>query len=191
MELKRIVARNVIWNWAGMVVGLAVGVVVMPFLIHRLGQETYGLWILVGSLTNYFGLLDLGVRGSVGRYVAFYRAKDDREGVNRTLSTATVILSGVAVLAFLGTLILQLVFFEPFAVSADQVVSVRWALFIVGVNLALTFPLSVFDGTLWAFQRFDVLNRIDIPVHLVRLGLTYYWVGSGGGLVALAWITLG
>src|ERR1700730_15716486 len=102
MEIRRSVARNVIWNWAGMVVGLAVGVVVMPFLIHRLGQESYGLWILIGSLTNYFRLLDLGVRGSVGRYVAFYKAKHDRDGVNRTLSTATVILAGVAILALVG-----------------------------------------------------------------------------------------
>jgi len=191
MEIRRTVARNVAWNWAGMVVGLAVGVVVMPFLIHRLGQVTYGLWILIGSLTNYFGLMDLGIRGSVGRYVAFHRAKNDADGVNRTLSTAIVILSGVALLAVIGTLALQVVFFEPFDVPADQVVSVRWALFIVGLNLALTFPLSVFDGTLWAFQRFDVLNRIDIPLHLARLGLTYWWIGSGGGLVALALITLG
>src|ERR1700693_5009746 len=112
MNLRRVVARNVVWNWAGMAVNILAGLVVMPFLVLQLGRTSYGLWILIGSLTNYFGLLDLGVRGSVGRYVAFYKTKDDRDGVNRTLSTAGVILAGVAILALVGTLALQLVFFD-------------------------------------------------------------------------------
>ena len=37
-------------------------------------------------------------------------------------------------------------------------------LWLIGLNIALSFPLSLFDGILWGFQRFDVLNAIDVPV---------------------------
>jgi O-antigen/teichoic acid export membrane protein len=189
-RMKRLVARNVIWNWAGMANQMLVGFVVAPFLVHRLGDSRYGLWVLIASMTGYFDLLDLGVRGSVGRNIAFFRAKNDHAGVNALLSTALAVLVGVAVLVLLGTLALAVGFFHLFDVPDADGPSVRLALLIVGINLALTFPLSVFDATLWAMHRFDVLNAIDIPVALLRAGLTFWWIGSGNGLVAMALITV-
>ena len=64
------------------------GFVVAPLLVRRLGTTGYGLWIVIGSLSGYFGLLDLGLRGSVGRQLAFHRARSDHEATNRTLSSA-------------------------------------------------------------------------------------------------------
>src|SRR4051794_16986706 len=98
----RAVAANVIWNWAGIIVTMGTGVVIAPFLIHRLGESIYGLWILIAALTGYFGLLDLGIRGSVGRYIAFHRAQQDFEQVNSVLNTALVLLCGVAGVASLA-----------------------------------------------------------------------------------------
>src|SRR5678816_2847734 len=99
MELRRKIARYVLWYVSGMSAGMLVGFVVAPFLIHRLGETGYGLWVLIGSLTGYFGLLDLGVRGSVGRFIAYHRAQGDQRGVNATLTTALMVLCGVACLA--------------------------------------------------------------------------------------------
>jgi O-antigen/teichoic acid export membrane protein len=190
MALKKTVARNVVWNWAGVVISMIAGFVVAPFLVRRLGETTYGIWILLASLTGYFGLLDLGVRGSVGRYVAFHRAKNDQEGVNTILSTALAILSGVALLGMLFTGVVLVIFFYLFDVPANQVATTRIALVIVGLNLALMLPLDIFNGTLWGFQRFDILNAIDIVMVAIRTALTLWLIGQGYGLVSLAFITL-
>jgi O-antigen/teichoic acid export membrane protein len=191
MDLRRVIARNVIWNWAGQFLLIGTALVLTPFLVGRLGDTTYGVWILIGSWTGYFGVLDLGVRGSVGRYVAYYRAKGDQEGVNRTVSTALAMLCVQALLALAGTVGSLGLFFLLFPdVPPDQVPEVRLALLLVGLNLALNFPLGVFEGTLWGYQRFDLLNAIDIPVILARLGLTLYFVGQGHSLVAMALINL-
>src|SRR5437899_201013 len=99
MSNSRVVARNVMWNTAGTATHLLAGFVVAPFLVHRLGQTIYGLWILIASLTGYFSVLDLGIGGSVGRQLAFFRAKNDERGVNSIFSTALAILSGVGGLA--------------------------------------------------------------------------------------------
>ena len=47
-----------------MAASLLVGFVVTPFLVQRLGQSTYGLWIVISSLTGYFAVLDLGIGSS-------------------------------------------------------------------------------------------------------------------------------
>src|SRR5438128_12659616 len=183
-------ARNAVWNWAGMATHLLTGFVVAPFLVHHLGQTGYGLWILIASLTGYFAVLDLGVGGSVGRNVAFLRAKNDRDGVNSLVSTALAILSGVAGLVLLATLGALALFFVLFDVEPAQADAARLALLLVGCNLAVSFLLGIFDGLFWAMHRFDLQNLIDIPTVLLRAWLTFLLIGQGHGLVALALITL-
>jgi O-antigen/teichoic acid export membrane protein len=190
MGKKKTIARNAIWNWAGTATNMVAGFVIAPFLVRCLGDTTYGLWILIASLTGYFSLLDLGVRGAVGRQIAFHRARGDQAGVNAALSTAICILCAGAVVAVIATLLAQVLFFHLFDVPPDRVASARLALFVVGINLGLMLLVNAFDATLWAFQRFDLLNAIEIPTTLFRIGLTYLMVGRGADdLVVLALIT--
>jgi O-antigen/teichoic acid export membrane protein len=184
------IARNVVWNWAGMAIPMLSGFVLAPFLVHRLGELRYGEWILIASMTNYFGLLDLGIRGSVGRFIAYHRARGEQQGVNETLSTALSVLGTAGLIALVVTCFLPSVFFHLIDVPAEDQVACHWALLIVGLNLALTLPFNVFDATLWAYQRFDVLNGIDIPAVVARTVATFFLISQGYGLVALAMVTL-
>ncbi len=188
--MSRRLATNVVLNWVGMGVTMLTGFIVAPYLVHRLGDTVYGLWILIASMSGYFGLLDLGVRGSVGRYVAYFRARGEEIEVSRTLSTAFALLGGVAILALIATGLVLLVFFHLFDVPPEHVAAARLAILIIGINLALTFPVSVFDGVLWGFERFDLLNAVDIPTTIVRTGLTFWFVKGPDDILALAWITL-
>src|SRR5262249_36591819 len=138
------------------------------------------------SLTSYFSFLDLGVRGSVGRNIAFHLARGEQDRVNALVSTAFFFLSGIAVVVLAVTLTLPLAFFHWYDVPSDQQGPVLLALLLVGGNFALTFPLSVFDAVLWGCQRFDIQNGIEIPATLLRGGLTLGLVAGGGGLVAVA-----
>lgn len=171
-------------------VNMLTGFIIAPFLVRHLGDTVYGLWILIASLVFYFGLLDLGVRGAVGRDIAFYQAKGDRDGVNATLNTALSLLCGAGLVAFLGTLLLISVFFYMFDVPPAHVDEVRMALVLVGLNLALWLPLSMFDSMLWAYQRFDLINMVDMISCTLRALLSYWVVVSGEGLVGLALISL-
>lgn len=174
-----------------MAVDAAIGFLMAPFLIHRLGDTTYGLWILIGSLTGYVGMLDFGLRGSVGRYVALYHSRGDRAGLLSTVNTAAVVLLllGTAALAAVGLLTLALPLLVE--VPVDQLFTARLALAIVGLHLTCFFVLRIFDGMLWGVQRFDLLNAVDIPAAILRGVLMATAVTRGHGLVGLALVTLG
>src|SRR5688572_24904937 len=55
------VKRTALVNAIAYVIGVIVSFVQAPFLIHRLGDERYGVWTLIGTVTGYYGLLDVGV----------------------------------------------------------------------------------------------------------------------------------
>ena len=184
------VARNVLWNWSGIGVQMAIGVVVAPFLIRRLGDEGYGIWILVGSLTSYFGLLELGLRASMGRHIAFHRAQHDSAGVNAILNTAIAAECVTAIVIAALTAAGAILFPRFFDVSPTHLHEARIALLLVGLNLAFTLPLAIFDSVLWAFQRFDLINLIDIPIGVARMAALFYFLPRGHGLIAVAVIAI-
>lgn len=190
MSSRKRLLKNVSWNWIGMAVEAAVGFMILPLLVSRLGVEGYGLWVIIGSLTGSLQFLDFGFRGSVGRFVAYYSTLDDNEALSKVLSTATAMLTGLGAIAFTGVAILS--FFLPhlIEVPAGQLESARLALLLVGAHLGLWLVLRIFDGALWGLQRFDLLNIIDGSLALTRLALVYFLVTEANGLVTLAWITI-
>ena len=191
MSIKKTFVRNITFNQAGLFVNMAVGFFLLPFLWRQLGQVTYGLWIVIGVMVGYFALLDAGVSSSVGRFIAHYETKGDINGVNSTLTSSLGILSIVGLVVLLASGVLSLVFERIVGdVPAEILFDVRCAVLIAGLNMALAFPLQIFDGVLWGFQRFDLLNAVDIPIAVLRAVATVVWVRAGGGLIALAVVVL-
>jgi O-antigen/teichoic acid export membrane protein len=183
---------NITTNTAGVVVNMASGLVVMPYLIQTLGTGTYGLWILIGTLTGYFGVLDLGISAALGRLIAAHRARGELEHVNVVMSTACALLLVVFAIVCLATSVALVVFPLLFAVPADHTLDVRYALILVGLTLALSFPTSIFMGFLWGHERFDLQNAVDIPVLVVRTVLSMTVVSAAAmPLTTLGAITLG
>ncbi len=189
--MNKAVLWNVILNTAGTVTNILAGFFVLPFLIRNLGAERYGLWILIASMTSYFSVLDFGISASIGQKIARCRATDDVDGINRVLSTAWFILWGVFLLVCLATFAVGIAFFHVFEVPADQVADVRLALYLVGLQLAFSFPAWVFGGLLWGYERFDLQNYVDIPCVVLRTALTFLLVDRSATLSLLGAIVLG
>jgi O-antigen/teichoic acid export membrane protein len=182
--------RNVFSNWASYLVTAIVGFTLAPIVVHSLGNTGYGLWTLVLSLTGYFGLLDLGIRSSVGRFVTRHLALEDHQRVNATVSTAFAMLSAAGLLALMATLVMVEFFFGSFKVEPQYAASGRIALLITGLNMACILPFSVFSATLIGLERFDVVSGVTIVGELLRAALVVSSLRMGYGLVTLALISL-
>jgi O-antigen/teichoic acid export membrane protein len=184
------ILRNIFSNWTSYLVTAVVGFVLAPVVVHSLGNTGYGLWTLVLSMTGYFGLLDLGIRSSVGRFVTRYMALNDQRNVNRTASTAFVILGCGGAVAFASTLVIAAFFFDTIRLDPQYASAGRTALLITGLNMSCILPLSVFSAVLIASERFDVISGVTIVAELARAALVVWFLRHGYGLVALALIAL-
>ncbi len=185
----RIILRNILSNWAGYLVTTLVGFFLAPFIVHRLGNTGYGAWTLILSLTGYFGLLDLGIRSSVGRFVARYIALNDVRNVNRTVSTAIAILGGGGLLALVASGILYFSF-NSFHIEHGFLPTARLSMLIAGLTISLALPMGVFGAVLIAVERFDVMTGVTVAGALTRAALIVITLKSGHGLVALALVVL-
>ena len=160
--------NNVGSSWFALGVNVAVGVFLTPFILHRLGDVAYGIWVLIFSITGYYGLFDLGIRSSIVRYASKFAATDSKEELAKLISTSLFTYGGVGIVSLLVTILLFVYVDNIFKVPAELHAAARWLLLMVGASVAFGFPLGVFGGFLDGLQRFDVNNWTSVGSNLLR-----------------------
>ncbi|MGA2602763.1 MAG: oligosaccharide flippase family protein [Verrucomicrobiia bacterium] len=185
MNLKQRIFRNSSLEMISKIVGIAAGIFLSPYLIHCLTKETYGLWVLIGSVVGYFGFTDFGVRIATGRLVAYYRARQDAAKVNHTINTSLALLTASGFVVTLLTFVLSPYFGRLFHIGPN-VLHVPTAVFLCGFAVAIGLPLTVFEGCLAGYERYDFINIVEIFMIIARVGLTVWMMQLGYGILALA-----
>ncbi|MGA9685460.1 MAG: oligosaccharide flippase family protein [Candidatus Sulfotelmatobacter sp.] len=190
MSLKTRALKNVASSWGGLAVNIAVGFFLSPFILHHLGDEAFGLWILIFSLTGYYGIFDFGIRSSLVRYVSKFEATGDKDQLARLVNTSLFTYSCLGLLLMLvtgfGSFYVDRIFHIPVACLKDA----RVLFLMVGFSLSLGFPLGVSGGILEGLQRFYLMNWTNIVSTLVRAVLIVYVLRRGLGLLSVALITV-
>ncbi|HQU80558.1 MAG TPA: oligosaccharide flippase family protein [Azonexus sp.] len=185
-------ARNIFSGWATLLVEILVAFVLTPYIIIKLGAATYGVWSLMISVIGYLGLIDIGIRGSVGRYINHYLALKDQRAVSEVVGTSTIILTLLALLAAALAVILATNFSTIFPKTpAELVDDIRFALPLLAVGLWLSFISSVLANLLVAKEALYLANIYNLITLLVRSVAIYYVLNAGHGIPALVLVTLG
>src|ERR1700721_3115187 len=139
MSLKIRALKNVASNWAGLGVNIAVGFFLSPFILHHLGDEAFGLWVLVFSLTGYYGIFDFGIRSSLVRYVSKFQAIDDKDQLARLVNTSLFTYSCLGLVLLVTTMVGGLYVDRLFHIPAGFLKDARILFLIVGYSVALGF----------------------------------------------------
>lgn len=183
-DFKRIL-RNIITNLSGTVIGLAIGLILMPIVIRSIGLTAFGVWALANSLVGYMGLLDVGLSPTLTKKSAEYLATENKKELNKTVNIVFLIylLSGLT----LGIAILLFGIFMPhvFKVSSDYIITFRIVILIVGLQAIIGFPMSIWKALLGGLEDYHIINGIGISSNLLRLIGTIYLIYLGYGLVSL------
>lgn len=182
--------NNVGSSWFALGINVGVGIFLSPFILHRLGDSAFGIWVLIFSVTGYYGLFDLGIRSSIVRYASKFTATGDKEELAKLINTSLFTYGGVGVLSLLITIVLFVYVDSIFRVPAELHATARWLLLMVGASVAFGFPLGVFGGFLDGLQRFDVNNWTSVASNLLRAGLIVAALDHGLGLLTIALITV-
>lgn len=172
------------------VVSVAIGILMMPFLVLTLGQELYGLWIVIGSVVGTYYLLDLGFNQAITRYVSKYIHQNNPEAANRTINTALVLYSLLGVVVLLASVLAAQFGAEKLMASSDNLTLAKTILMITGLSFALEFPAKAFPGIISAYMRYDFIALVRLAKSVIDAVLIYYFISHGYGLVAMATITL-
>jgi len=184
-RVKRI-AQNVLSNWFALGVTTVVGFFLSPFVVHHLGNLAYGVWVLIGSLVSYMGLLDLGLRGAVTRFVSKGAAQHDHAEAGRAVSGALWIRLWISLAIIAAGLVISAGFHRVFVIPVELQQAARIAVLITGITVGINLWCGVFGGVLVALHRYDLTSSVSILQTCARAAGIVYLLRSGHGILALA-----
>jgi O-antigen/teichoic acid export membrane protein len=184
---------NSVWNlltgtatkYVVLAANITIGIFLMPYTVRHLGTSEYGLWMLVASLTAYFSLLDLGYGNGLVRHVADADARGDTALVNQILSTFVVVYFGLGALVAIatGAMVVWVAHFPK--LPPAQVPLARYILAVVGVRIAIGFPMTVFGAITTARQRFALNNAVATVSAIVNAAVQFALLARGYHLRAV------
>ncbi|MEX2204936.1 MAG: oligosaccharide flippase family protein [Myxococcota bacterium] len=181
-----LVVTNVLWNAAASLIGSVIAFLLVPFLLHRLGEAVYGVWALVGSVFAYAVVFQLGLVSAINRYIPVKLASGDVQGLRAVVSTCAAFLLGVGVVVLLLTLGLHAWLTQIFQIPPALVADARETVLVVGGCTAVTIVTSAASAVLSGYQRYDLMAGSRIAVTLARTAVLVWLVVQGHGLVTVA-----
>jgi O-antigen/teichoic acid export membrane protein len=173
-------------NWASLVFTVLVSLFRSPFVVHHLGNEAYGAWVLIGAAVSYMSLLDLGLRSSVIRYASKGHAQGDHAESSEAVSAALFIRLWICAVIVVAGFVLALVFAHVFHIPSQLQTAARFAIFAIALRMAISLACGVFGGVVVALNRFDIDATIEILQSALETAAFIWLLSIGHGILSLA-----
>lgn len=163
-----------------------IGIFLMPYVLHILGDAQYGSWIFINAIAGYSGLLYLGFGQTISRYVAHYHAKQDWNRLNHISNVIFAIYLGMGVLALITAGVIAWLAPHLSDWGTISLFEIRLVILILGLNVFVGLAGSVFGGVLMGIQRFDIERGVNLTGGILRLILTVLFLKAEWGLLTIA-----
>jgi O-antigen/teichoic acid export membrane protein len=166
-----------------------VAFLMVPFVVHRLGDRMYGIWTLVGTFISYYGLMDLGLSTAVSRFLAGAVGAGDTARFNRLFNAALRLYLCIGAVALCAGSLLA--WAAPLMAGNPSDAGLFGKLLLIcSLNVALGFPVRVFVGALNANLGYDRTTPLELLTLILRTGGTIFALSFGYGIIGLAWSAL-
>jgi O-antigen/teichoic acid export membrane protein len=163
---------------------IVVGIALVPFVLHHVGERLYGYWLASGEVLAYAAMADFGVIGIVPWMIAEADGRRDRVEIRRLISTAAC--SAVVVGALYLTLVFLLWRIAQVKLEPADRAAIGGPLAIIATVTALVMPFRVFGSVLTGLQDVRFYGTISTVNWAIDLVITLALLTNGYKLYALA-----
>ena len=166
-------------------------IITVPIVVHALGTQSYGLYVLATLLLGYTAFLDLGLTPAVVRSLATHHLAGDDSALEALIGTALTLLLGLGliggiIIALLTPQLSQHWLRVPQRLQSDA----AFVLYLSAVGFALNMCLTVFGAIPQGLQRLDLFAMRSLVLTTVTGVAQITIVMLGGGLRWLAGVTV-
>ncbi len=168
------------------------GMLVTPYLIGTLGDAEYGVYKTISSFTAALMVLDLGIGGTVMRYVSKYKATKNEDKIPNFLAmmfiqafvlVAVVLGAGGVIFFSIGPL-----YSETF--TSAEIEKAKLLFVILLINMALHVVQNVVNGIITGNNDFLFGNGVKLVRFLIRTAFIILLVTIVKNSVAIVLVDL-
>lgn len=180
--------RSVMFGGLRYVLVAPIPFIMTPLILHKIGVAGYGTWAVFLAINGLTSLADLGLVGTVSKFVAEYHARQDFPALARLLGSG---MSLFLLLDFVIGIVLWstspwlagLLFHGSTVPTTELVLLLRCFLIVIATNILTQLFASVTTG----LQRLDLTHMMSAANVLMSAFLGGLLLLRGGGLRGLVY----
>ncbi len=196
MGKNRQIGIGAVLSYVQIGIGAIITLLYTPFIIRILGQSEYGLYNTTASVISSLSILSLGFGSSYVRFFTQYNSKKDKQGIAYLNGMFLIIflLIGAIALVCGGILSNNLTWVFDTGLTVNELELARKLVLLLTLNLAISFPASVFTSIITAHEEFVFqkllmcVKQIASPILCIPLLLMGY--GSLGMVISMVVVYL-
>lgn len=187
---------GIILQYVQMALGIIIQLVYTPIALRILGSVEYGIFNVASSTITYLTLLSLGFGASYVRYHSIFNKNDDQDGIARMngLYISVFVILGLVALAAGLFLTSNVQWFYNETYTSSDVGIAKVLMFFLTINLAVSFPASVFVSYITSQERFVFQKIVNMGKTIIgpaaNIILLYLGYGSIGLVISTTCISL-
>lgn len=151
-------------SYLQMGIGVVIQLVYTPIMIRLLGQNEYGLYNTVASTISMLSILSLGFNSGYIRYYSIYKKRDDQNSIYKLNGLFLIIFFIIGAIGLICGIFLSFnltLVFDQGLTNAEYA-KARILMLLLTINLAVSFPMSVFQNIISAHERFVFLKLLGM-----------------------------
>lgn len=161
---------NVIANYAGTAWVSLLSLVLVPFYLHILGAEAYGLVGFLIALRSALSILDLGLGSVVNREVAHNVARPETRNKAGSITRTVEVIYWIVGIILCGLIIVSSNTIAGSWLNAEKLSAqtIQQGLIVFAVTVAVSWPVAVYRGVLRAMERQALYNGLLAVTSAIR-----------------------
>ena len=178
-------------SYATQGIHILTGLIYTPVMLRLLGQSEYGLYQLVNSVVSYLSLLSLGFSAAYVRFYSRYKVENNDEGIAKINGMFLSFFTIISVICLLcgGVMVANIDMVLGSGLTTKEQATARVLMFLMVINMALSFMTSVFTCNINAHERFFFQKIVEFLRVLFNPFLTLPLLLLGFGSIGMVVVT--
>lgn len=147
------------------------GLIIAPFILGQIGESEYGVYKTIASMTASVSVLELGLGGTMQRYIAKFRTERQTEESYNFSAMGMIQACAISVAIFLVGIPLFLSLDSVYGAtfSSSELVRAKQLFLILIIYVALHIFENVLSGMISGYNKFTFVNSLKLVVLALKV----------------------
>lgn len=191
MNTNKQIKWGVVLQYAQMALSIIIQLIYTPIMLKILGKTEYGIYSIASSTITYLSLLSLGFGASYIRFYSKYKVVDNQEGINKLNGLYLIVFSIIGLIALVAGVLLainsQVLLNNSY--TSEEIQITRILLLLLAINLAISFPASVFVSYVTSQEKFVFQKLLNIGKTVMAPAVSIVFLYLGYGSIGMVVVT--
>jgi len=176
-------------SYTNIIVKNLVNFIYTPILLHYVGQSQYGLFQMTNSVIMSLSILSMGLSSAYVKFYMSYKISNKKNKIDVLNAIYLCMFIFISIFSLLISLFLAFksdILFGK-SLSYNEIELTRILMICLGLNLAITFPSSVFESNIIVNEqfKFQQLRQLGQSILVPIISIPLVILGNGVLVIAL------